>query len=286
MQEIIENVFIETGYAGVTLGAITWSHGLVLIDAPFRAEDVRAWRAALLNLSGGIDRMLINLDAQYDRTLGARAMECTIVGHEIMANTFRNRSMTFKAQNSETGAEWENYNGLGSIRWAPPEITFSHSLQFQWDGHPLMLEHRPGPSTGAIWAVLPEQQVAFIGDAVIAGQPPFLASANLSTWIDLLKTMLSPDYQNYTLISGRGGPITHQDIREQLALFEPLNEQVQHLADNKATPEDTAQLVPALLKKFPTESQQQADQFQQRLRWGFQQYFIRTYRSAGAELEE
>ena len=77
MQELAHHVYIETGYAGVTLGAINWSHGLVLIDAPFRAEDARSWRSALLNLGGGVDRLLVNLDAHFDRTLGVRAMDCT-----------------------------------------------------------------------------------------------------------------------------------------------------------------------------------------------------------------
>ena len=73
MQEIVPNVYIETGYAGVTLGAINWPHGLVLIDAPFRPEDTRSWRSALLNLGGGVDRVLVQLDAHPDRTLGATA---------------------------------------------------------------------------------------------------------------------------------------------------------------------------------------------------------------------
>ena len=42
MQEISPKVFIETSYPGVTLGAIDWTHGLILVDAPFRPEDIRA----------------------------------------------------------------------------------------------------------------------------------------------------------------------------------------------------------------------------------------------------
>ena len=32
MQELSNHVYIETGYAGVTLGAINWPHGLILIE--------------------------------------------------------------------------------------------------------------------------------------------------------------------------------------------------------------------------------------------------------------
>ncbi len=184
MQELAHQVFIETTYAGVTLGAINWSHGLILIDAPFRAEDARSWRSALLSLSGGVDRMLINLDAHFDRTLGARTMECTVIGHEKVAEVFRTRPTTFKTQGSETGAEWELYNGLGSIRWLPPDITFSEGMVIHWDESPLRLEQHQGPSIGAIWAVLPDQHIVFVGDTVVPDQPPFLASADLPAWIE------------------------------------------------------------------------------------------------------
>src|SRR5512140_1462546 len=103
MQEIAPNIHIETGFAGVTLGVISRSHGLVLIDAPFRAEDTRSWRAALMNLGGGVDRLLINMDAHFDRTLGTRGMDCTVLSHEKVSQIFRNRPVTFKPQASPPG---------------------------------------------------------------------------------------------------------------------------------------------------------------------------------------
>ena len=148
MQEIVPNVYIETGYAGVTLGAINWPHGLVLIDAPFRPEDTRSWRSALLNLGGGVDRVLVQLDAHPDRTLGAKGMECTVIGHEKMLQVFRNRPVNYRPPSVDTGAEWELHNNLGSVRWAPPEITFSDTMEIHWNQSPLLLEHHPGPEQG------------------------------------------------------------------------------------------------------------------------------------------
>jgi len=121
MQEIAPKVYIETNMAGVTLGAIDWEHGLVLIDTPFRNEDLRAWRSALVNMGGGVDRLLVNLDSHMDRTMGIRAMDCTVIGHEKMVQAFRNRPAAFKSQNSETGAEWELYDNVTSARWVTPE---------------------------------------------------------------------------------------------------------------------------------------------------------------------
>lgn len=285
MQEISEHVFIERAFPGVTLGAIDWPRGLILIDAPFRLDDVRAWRSSLFNLGGGVERLLINLDVHADRTLGARAMECTIVGHEKMAQVFRNRPVTFKAQGNETGAEWEQYNGLGSVRWAPPEVTFTEKIRIYWSDSPLDLEYRPGPAAGSIWAVIPDQKIAFIGDAVLCNQPPFLSGADIPSWLKTLEVLNGPEYQNYTLINGRDGVISQRHVGEEMALLTDLQHKIKGLAESHANPEDTAQLIPDLLKQFSPPAQW-VDQFTHRLKWGLSQYFNRHYRPDGEEIIE
>ena len=285
MQELSSHVYIETGYAGVTLGAINWPHGLVLIDSPFRAEDVRSWRSALLNLGGGVDRVMVNLDAHLDRTLGARAMDCTIVAHEQMADVLRNRPVSFKAQGSDTGAEWELQNGLGSIRWAVPEITFSDRLYIHWDDSPLLLEHHPGPSTGAIWAILPKEKIAFIGDAILPNQPPFLAFADVGLWLNGLELLLAPEYRDFLLVSGRGGLVAQQQIRDQIDFLGEVKSGIHKLAERAASPDEAASLAPLLVKRFLSGNSLET-QYEQRLKYGLKQYYIRHFRPNSEPLEE
>ena len=102
MRTIKKNIYIESKFPGVTLGAISHSHGLLQIDAPPSPEDGRTWRASLMGLGGGRERLLVNLDAHPDRTLGARAMDCRVIAHEDTAEVFRNRPGTFKITNDET----------------------------------------------------------------------------------------------------------------------------------------------------------------------------------------
>jgi hypothetical protein len=285
MQEISEQVYIERSYPGVTLGLINCSHGLVLIDAPLRSEDGRAWRASLLNLSGGVDRLLVNLDAHIDRTLGARAMECTVAGHERMVPAFRNRPVTFKSQGVETGAEWELYSSPVNIRWALPEITFSVKMQVHWDSSPLVLEHHPGPSGSAIWAVLPHLNVAFIGDVVVYDQPPFLATADLPAWLRTLDLLASPVYQNYLLVNGRNGLITQKHVRLMRDFLTEIQGMLKQLAESKATAADTVALVPVLLKffEFPAE---RTELYTNRLKWGLSRCFTRHFSPTGEDIDE
>src|SRR5512141_2767992 len=227
MREIAKNIYIEDDYLGVTLGAMPLSHGLIQIDAPPSPEDCRAWRAALLNLGGGAERMLINLDAHPDRTLGARAMDCTIVAHERTAQVFRSRPNTFKAQGEETGADWESIPGLGNIRWILPEITFSQEMAIHWGDMEIFLEYHPGPSAGATWVILPSPKILFVGDAVLRHQPPFLSGADLPDWLETLKLLLSPTYKNWTVISGRGGVVNIDIIKAQKDYLEHVYSRIE-----------------------------------------------------------
>ena len=285
MQEIAPHVYIETGYIGVTLGAINWPHGLILIDCPFRPEDARSWRSALLNLGGGVDRMMVTLDGHHDRTIGSRAMECTVVAHQDVANLFRARSSTFKTNPSGTGAEWELYSSLGTIRWVLPEISFSEKLLIYWDDTPISLEHRPGSAEGAIWAVLPKQNIVFLGDAVMSSQPPFLETADIPLWIDSLQELLSEEYQNYLLVSGREGLVTHNDVRSQISLLAKINRLLESLLSENAMPDETNSLVPKLMDDFEFSIEREII-YQQRLSYGLKSYYRRISGLSDIESEE
>ena len=280
MQEITKNIYIEDQFHGVTLGVIVTPRGLIQIDAPPSPEDARSWRAALMNLSGGMERVLVNLDAHPDRTLGARAMDCTVIAHEKTANTFRTRPNTFKAQGEETGADWESIPGLGSVRWAPPEISFLDQLTLHWGDTPVLLEHHAGPSSGSIWVRLPEEKIVFVGDAVLKNQPPFFAGANLTDWLTALDLLLGLDFKGYTIISSRGGVVTTNIIKAQLDFIKHVNDKLDKFTAKKTNPAATEKLVTALLTSFKAPAARQK-QFAQRLRYGLLHYNARPSHVSG-----
>lgn len=280
MQSIANQIYIEDQYPGVTLGAIALNHGLIQIDAPPSPEDGRSWRAALLSLSTGIERFLINIDSHPDRTLGVRAMDCTVVAHEKTAQTFRNRPNTFKSQAEETGADWESVAGLGTVRWSPPEITFTEQMVIQWNSAPVILEHHAGPASGAIWVIIPDENVIFIGDLVLKHQPPFVASANLPDWIQSIEFLLNSPYRNSLIVSSRGGLVSLKEVEAQLALMIDLHQKVEAIGKTPNGLEDVEMLIPGLIVKLaPTADR--LKQYTQRLRHGLRQYYLRRYHPAG-----
>jgi len=276
MEAIAKNVYIDDRFLGVTLGVISQPRGLIQIDAPPSPEDGRSWRAAMMGMGNGPERVLINLDAHPDRTLGVRAMDCTVIAHEKTAQAFRNRPNTFKAQGDETGANWEAIPGLGSVRWAPPEISFLDQLTLHWSNTPILLESHPGPTPGAIWVILPSEKVVFVGDAVLKNQPPFLAHADLPAWIEMLKMLLEPEYKGFTIVSGRGGVVTPQVVRHQIEVLKRIYDRVEKIGKKKTTANVTDKIADQLLKGFRAPAARQK-QYAHRLRYGLHYYYVRHY---------
>lgn len=285
MQEITKNIFIEDQFPGVTLGVIVTKRGLIQIDAPPSPEDARTWRAALMNLGGGLERVLINMDAHPDRTLGARAMDCTVIAHEKTASTFRIRPGTFKAQGEETGADWESIPGLGSVRWAPPEISFSDQMTLHWDDVAVFLEYHPGPANGSIWVHLPEEKVLFIGDTVLKNQPPFLAGSNLKAWLTSLNELQDPAFKGYTFISSRGGVVNANAVKSQYDFLKHINDKLEKMTAKKPNPAAVEKLVTSLLTWFKAPAARQK-QFAQRLRYGLLHYNSRHHHASTQPYED
>jgi cyclase len=280
MQAIAKDVYIEDHYPGVTLGAISLTQGLIQVDSPPSSEDCRAWRASLLNLGSSSERLLINLDAHPDRTLGARAMDCTVLAHEKTAAVFRSRPTTFKAQGEETGSDWESIPGIGSVRWVLPELTFSQEIFLHWGDLTVKVEYHPGPAVGASWVILPEVEVVFIGDAVMRGQPPFLSHADIPAWQETLKLLGSPAYRGWQVVSGRGGLVNADHIRAQSNFLKLVLSKIEKLAKKKASLESLEDLAKTLLGEFKVPASRQ-HKYIHRLQYGLFHYFSRNYQPSG-----
>jgi glyoxylase-like metal-dependent hydrolase (beta-lactamase superfamily II) len=277
MHQIEPGILYEDSYFGVTLGALISPSGVIMIDAPLRSEEARAWRTNLLNQRGGINRVLVCLDAHPDRTLGARALESTIIAHQNTALVFRNRPTIFKGQSPESGSDWETSSDAIGIRWASPDITFSERMTLHWGNVDVILEHHPGPMPGSLWVSIPDTKVIFVGDAVLVNQPPFLAYADLESWITSLEQLVSV-YKDYFIVSGRGGPVTIKEVRAYIRVLKSVLDGFEKLNRKDSAPEAVESLVNPLLKTYLLDNELR-ERYAQRLRYGLIQCYARRYRS-------
>jgi glyoxylase-like metal-dependent hydrolase (beta-lactamase superfamily II) len=277
MQEIRPGIYYEETYPGATIGAILLSRGMIFVDAPLRPEDGHRWKTTLLNRSQGtIHKVVVCLDDHPDRTIGANNLDCPVITHRDAAKTLQNQSAVYRGQIPESGSSWERYPDTPGMQWMIPDITFSEKMQFHWAEEPVVLEHHPGPRPGSSWVILPEQKVVFIGDAVVLNGPPFLSKANLPTWIDTLDVLLRARFKDFTIISGRGGPVKLDDIKELKKSFRKIHRRIDKLANRRVAVEDVSALADKFMDEF-TFLKRDRDFFLQRLKHGLSQYYLRNY---------
>ncbi len=274
MEKVTENVYWQRYTAGV-VGVLNTPHGLVCIDAPLLMEESRLWRGDLMRLRGGSERLVVLLDTNPDRALGIRNMDMPVISHELAMQALSGRPVTYRSE-GHTGTYADTAEMSGAYRWPLVDLSFSAEMELNWaEGKPIQLLHRPGPRPESIWVVWEEARVVFVGDAVLQAEPPFLATADLSLWIDSLNDLLTDRFKRFAIIGGRDGLLRRADVRNHLNRLERLRAMVDEL---KAQPDDDEALraqVDRLLKKYHPADEKQKRFFADRLYYGLKMYLKR-----------
>ena len=276
MRRIAPNVYLETKYPGVQLGAVVTDDGLFLIDSPARADDGRDWLVALSEY--GKPRYLALLDSHPDRVLGARIFDFPIVAHDWTLETMSNWTDSFKGSARPIGAEVDSLKRITSVRKAVPELAFSDQMVIHLGERQINLLHRPGPTPGSIWVVFPEAKLVFIGDAVTVAEPPFLGDADIESWLNTLDDLRTAPMRSYTPISSRDGPIKPEHINAMARFLRKIPWRLERLGVEDAPPEEAGDLAPQLIKDFKIPKTRQ-DQVLLRLEVGLKRLYHRHYSS-------
>ncbi len=276
MEEIANNIYLEGSYPGVVLAAFNFRHGVIMVDAPFRSEDLKSWRASLLNLGGGVDKILVMLDTHIDRTLGVKGMDATVLGQENSVQILKSRPTSARSQPIDAGSDWESFDLPANIRWVVPHMTYSESVSIYWDEDPIVLTHQPGAHAAASWLRFDAGKLLMVGDSVVLDQPPFLSWSDIPTWLEELKWLQSDAFEGYTIINGRNGQIDQRSIGKMVAFLKNVQASLDQIAAKNGSTEDAVALTPDLLKGLPM-AKLYADLYENRLRWGLEQYYERHY---------
>jgi len=274
MEEIANNIFIESGFPGVVLGVINLREGTILVDAPFRPEDQYYWRSQLTALGVRDNKLLAMLDTHIDRTLGVRSMEINVLGHENAVEIIRNRPTSARGQDFDAGAAWVSYDLPINFRWAVPNMTYSDQLSVYWDDSPVVLSHQPGAHLAGTWLRYDHEKVIFVGDSVVVNQPPFIAWSDLDRWQADLRWLASEAFKGYKIISGRCGIIRVKSIEKMIAHIERIQGVIKEIAAEDCSYDEIADRVATLLKRFSF-NKEMTDLYTHRLIWGIEQYIHR-----------
>ncbi|MGH2581820.1 MAG: hypothetical protein ACRDFQ_02840, partial [Anaerolineales bacterium] len=149
-----------------------------------------------------------------------------------------------------------------------------------FDERELRIEYHPGPSPGACWLILPKEKIAFVGDAVVLDQPPFLAQADIPSWLETLDHLTSRGFREYTIISGRGGKVGAKEINQQRRVLKEVGTNLKKLSKLKKPGAEIDKLAAKLTAKYKSPPRRRS-LFSQRIKYGLHNYFTRHYQSGG-----
>jgi glyoxylase-like metal-dependent hydrolase (beta-lactamase superfamily II) len=253
MQEIAENIFVETAYEGVNVGAVVTKGGIICIDAPSFPRDARHWVTRLSQINPRPIKFVILTNAHGDRILNTRWLDAPIIAHDHAAEKLNNYDKRYPQnlldslgqRNPMAGKELVN----GPVDRAA--VTFDNAITVMAGDYHIVLTHAPGPSPGNIWAYIPETGILFTGDSITVNEPPLLAEICCAEWLNTLNHSIT-QFDIQALVPGRGDiSVPETALPPMIEYLNYIEENIRQMIIDGKKRESTIFLEEILLSKFP-----------------------------------
>lgn len=274
MHVLAPDVFVETSFRRVTVGAILTEDGFVLIDTPPFPDDAQRWRAMLAGLSQKPVLAIINTDCHRDRILGNCWFNSrVIVAHEdTIAHVQQIPSNLVDAASETFGPLPVDRSQLTGMRVRLPSVGFTQRMQLRYGQHEILLLAMAGPTTGNLWVQLPEHRILFAGDSVLDNQHPYISGACTKSWLDNLTALRRARFPADCIVPGRGEPTT-KDATEFISNYLRLARRRVYSLYRLGRPRaDTSTLVAELLEIFPV-PETEGEHVQRRIKLGLDRIY-------------
>ena len=266
MKKIAPGVYVETGYTLVTVGAVLTGQGWVCIDTPPYPREARHWRAALQEISPAPFCYIIVTDAHRDRVLGNAWFEAPVVAHEAAARQILSLKETFISQVAdEMSANDNEFVELASVKLSLPEVSFDQALHLMCDDREITVISKPSATAGNAWVLLPEEKIAFVGDAIVTDRHPSLRDTTSKAWLNALAEIRHGRYASWTMIPGRGSVPRSLDVEPLAEYLRVARRRVNSLRRAGRPRSEISTLVPELLSFFPVRRAER-DEVQRRIK--------------------
>lgn len=249
MRKLAPGVYLESKLHGIHLGLVASAGETLLVDSPVRLEDGRTWLEQARAI--GRPRFLVVLDPHPDRALGARGFGLPLVAHDASREQMSAWQDTFKGDAHPMGAEADHLKRATGVRKALPDLTFSDSMRLHVGEIEVELWHRPGPSAGSIWAVVPSAKVVFVGDCVWVGEPPYLGECDIPAWLRSLEELRDRRLRGFRIVSSRNGVVPSAAVRTMIRVLRKFRGRLRRLeAGREFSQEAAAALASQLARSF------------------------------------
>jgi cyclase len=180
MQQVTENIFVETGYRGCNPGFIVTSDGLVQIDTPHRPTDGIEYKKAVEEY--GSVKYLINTEPHGDHFSSNFLFEATFVAHRDTRARMTDKAFMDRMKQMLIMIDPDYAPYFDDYSVPLPEITFTDSMVLFVGEHTLKLMHLPGHTASQTAVFIPEEKVVFTGDNIFNKSPTFMHEALPKEW--------------------------------------------------------------------------------------------------------
>ena len=273
MREVVQGVFLEDQYPGVILGAVAAGGEVLLVDTPLRIEDGREWLGELS--AHGRSRMLVLLDSHPDRVLGARGLDLAVFAHQSTRETVASWPDVYRPS-AGLGAEADRLRRVAGLHRAVPHVAFTESLTVMLGDTPVELRHRPGPTAGSVWVIVPSRRVVFVGDTVSLREPPYLGEADPKAWLEGLHELRGGAFRKYRILSSRDGVVRGEALPAMAAFLRKVDGRLTRMQARGEPAEATGRLAQQLARTYRVGAARK-EMVAQRLRSGLETLYLRRY---------
>ena len=257
MEEVAKQVYVETAYDGVNVGAMVTPTGVICFDVPSYARDARDWAARMHRLSPYPVQNIILTDSHGDRVMNTRWLNAPIIMQQEAAKVLAGYEKRFpqtlleslSIRNPHRGRELSN----GPVEHAT--TSFSGEIVIFRHGQQLVFKSAPGPLLGNCWVMLPERGVIYVGDTLVIDQHPLLAAPSLNGWLNTLALMRTY-VKTHVIVPGRGpvlypgSQLAYDTIDRISAYLLAMRERVTYHIDNGMPRESVVNHVPEFFEQF------------------------------------
>jgi glyoxylase-like metal-dependent hydrolase (beta-lactamase superfamily II) len=253
MQEIAENVFIQTEYDGINVAALRTRRGVIAIDVPSYPRQARDWAMRLHALTPRNVQYIILTDYHGDRILNARWLNAPIIAHEATADKLRGYDKRYPhiLLESLTSRNPENGRELSQSPVEQASMSFSKVMHMWKGGSEIQLFELPGPTTGSIGVYLPKTRVLFTGDVVVTDMPPLLSEANTAAWLETIQKIQNWPDPIHHIVPGRGEPCSLDALTAVADYIQTMRQRIQEHVDAQRPREEIYSYLAEFNGRYP-----------------------------------
>lgn len=253
MQEIAQDVLVNTEYYGANVGCVLTYDGAILADAPIVPSEAKAWRRELEEAAGAEFVYIFATDSHPNHSLGNSYFDAAPIANERAYRAMARYTPTMRERVLDSFRDWapEIAAELADFQVTPPEITFDQDLTLYRGGRTLRMVRLGGHSPATSVLFVEDERVLFAGDLIVNGIPPFAGQGSSSEWLEALTRVRELDPR--IIVPGHG-PVGGTELVDRLeGYLQRLRLGVSELSSEGRSKAEVATRMLHLLDEFDIE---------------------------------